>query len=120
MRTGGVNLHMENNVAFDNFMTEVNECIEVIRKARDRGTEVYFLFDIGHWFTRADAGKEIPDDPVKVVEDVPKELIKELHLNDYVPEKIIFHPPLHLQWGPLKREALERYAKIAKGKVWKQ
>lgn len=112
----GVNLHLENNVAFDNFMVGIDECIELVRKARDQGTEAYFNFDIGHWFTRADAGGKIPDDPVEELEDLPEELLKELHLNDYVPEKIIFHPPLHLQWGPLKREVLERYAKIVEDK----
>jgi hypothetical protein len=43
-------------------------------------------------------------------------LLKEIHLNDYVPGKKIFHPPLHLEWGLLKRENLRRYAETMKRK----
>jgi len=112
----GVMLHLENNVAFDNLFIEVDECIDAIRLVRDQGIDLYFNFDIGHWFTRADIGKEIPNPPEKIMETLPDELLKELHLNDYVPGKKMFHPPIHLGWGPLKRENLERYAEIVKRK----
>ncbi|MCK4647913.1 TIM barrel protein [bacterium] len=107
-------LHLENNVAFDNIFVEPEDCIEVVERARKKGAEVYFNLDIGHWFTRADCGKDIPDEPERVMERIPKELVKELHLNDYVPGKKTFHPPLHLESGPLKKENLKKYFEIVK------
>ena len=109
-------LHLENNVAFDNAYSEVGDCVLAIEDARQQGVDVYFNFDIGHWFTRADVGKEIPSPPEKAMEILPREWLKEVHLNDYVPGKKMFHPPLHLEWGLLKRENLRRYAEIAKRK----
>lgn len=113
---GGVALHLENNTAFGYPLTEVDECLEVVRKTRENGTELYFNFDIGHWFTRVDVGKPIPPKPESVMKQIPAELIKELHLTDYVPGERIFHLFIHLQLGPLKRDVLERYAKIIKRK----
>ena len=107
-------LHLENNVAFDNIFVEPEDCIEVVEEVRKKGIEVYFNFDIGHWFTRADCGKELPDEPERVMERIPKELVRELHLNDYVPGEKTFHPPLHLETGPLKRKNLENYFEIVK------
>ena len=112
----GVDFCLENNVAFDNIFSEIGDCITAIEDARQQGVDVYFNLDIGHWFTRADVGKEIPSPPEKVMEILPPDLIKELHLNDYIPGKRMFHPPLHLEWGPLKRENLRRYAEIVKRK----
>lgn len=111
-----VALHLENNTAFGYPLVEVNECLEVVRKVREDGTELYFNFDIGHWFTRIDVGKSIPPQPESVLKQIPAELIKELHLTDYVPGERVFHPFIHLQLGPLKRDVLERYAKIIKQK----
>ncbi len=110
----GLLLHLENNVAFDNIFVEPEDCIEVVEEARRMGTEVYFNFDIGHWFTRADCGKDIPDEPERIMERIPKDLVKELHLNDYVPGEKTFHPPLHLETGPLKRKNLKNYFEIVK------
>ncbi len=107
-------LHLENNVAFDNIFVEPEDCIGVVEEVRKRGIEVYFNLDIGHWFTRADCGEDIPDEPERVMERIPKELVKELHLNDYVPGEKTFHPPLHLESGPLKKENLKRYFGIVK------
>jgi len=112
----GVDFCLENNVAFDNIFSEIGDCITAIEDARQQGVDVYFNLDIGHWFTRADVGKEIPSPPEKVMEILPPDLIKELHLNDYIPSKRMFHPPLYLEWGPLKRENLRRYAEIVKRK----
>ncbi|MBS3815775.1 MAG: sugar phosphate isomerase/epimerase, partial [Hadesarchaea archaeon] len=112
----GIDLHLENNVAFHNFLTEIDECLEILQKTRDKEAKIYFNFDIGHWFTRADIGKSIPDNPIKEINKIPSKYIKELHLNDYVPEEKIFHPPIHLQWGPLKREVLENYAELVNEK----
>lgn len=112
----GINLHLENNVAFDNFLVEADDCMEVVRRVREKGAEIYFNFDIGHWLTRADAGESIPENPVKILEGIPADFMKELHLNDYVPKEKIFHPPLHLQWGPLKKKYLSEYSRIIKRK----
>lgn len=112
----GVELHLENNTAFDNIFTEPHEICEVLEGARESGVKVHFCFDIGHWFTRADTGGEIPNPPEKIIEEIPSGWFKELHLNDYIPGKRIFHPPLHEEVGLLKRENLERYAELV---AWK-
>jgi sugar phosphate isomerase/epimerase len=112
----GLMLLVENNTAFDGCFFEPDELCSVVEEVRERGVEVYFNFDIGHWFTRADIGRPLPDPPERVVEQIPEGLFKALHLNDYVPGKRLFHPPLHEQLGPLKRENLIRYAEMVKRK----
>jgi sugar phosphate isomerase/epimerase len=110
----GIAFHLENNTAFDSVFVEPEDLISLVRDVRQQGVDIYFNFDIGHWFTRADAGKDIPNPPEAVMDKIPGELVKELHLNDYIPGKKIFHPPLHEQSGQLKRENLERYAEMVK------
>lgn len=110
----GIKFHLENNVAFDNIFVEPEDIIEVINAARSKGAEVYFNFDIGHWFTRADKGRPLPEDPVEVMNKIPAGLVCEIHVNDYIPGKFIFHPPLTLTEGPLKGEAFSRYAALVK------
>ncbi|MEW6040745.1 MAG: sugar phosphate isomerase/epimerase family protein [Elusimicrobiota bacterium] len=106
-----VKLHVENNTAFDGLFVEPQDCIEIIRASREKSkTEIYFNFDIGHWFTRADKGSPLPEYPVDVMKNIPKDLVCEMHLNDYIPGKIIFHPPLTMTEGPLKGDGLKRYA----------
>ena len=109
-----IKFHLENNTAFDNVFYEPEDCIEVISIARSKAAEVYFNFDLGHWFTRADKGKPLPKEPIEVMNKIPPELVCELHVNDYVPEKIIFHPPINQTEGPLKGENFKRYAEIVK------
>ena len=112
----GIALHLENNTAFDEIFSELPDCIRVVREMREKDVEIFLNFDIGHWFTRADNGKDVPDPPENIMEEIPSDFIKELHLNDYVPGEKMFHPPLHLEWGLLKRANLERYARIVKRK----
>ena len=112
----GIAFHLENNTALDSIYSEIGDCLAIVKEARAQGAEVYFNFDIGHWFTRADFGKQIPDPPEKALELIPPDYLKELHLNDYVPGERIFHPPLHLGWGLLQRGNLERYARLVKRK----
>jgi sugar phosphate isomerase/epimerase len=112
----GLDLHLENNTAFDGIYSEVGDCLSIIRELRERGLGVYFNLDIGHWFTRADVGSEVPEPPEKIMDEIPSDYVKELHLNDYVPGKKMFHPPLHLEWGLLKRGSLEGYAEIIRRK----
>ena len=112
----GLALHLENNTAFDGIYSEIEDCLTMIKEVREQGTEIFFNFDIGHWFTRADFDKPIPDPPENALEPIPPDFLKELHLNDYVPGEKMFHPPLHLEWGLLKRGNLERYARLVKRK----
>lgn len=108
----GIKLHLENNVSFDNIYWEVDDVLRVVEKIRNRGREIYFNFDIGHWFTRAEKGKEIPENFLEEMKKIPPEFVYEMHLNDYVPEKIIFHPPLIDTPGLLKHEVLKSYFDI--------
>ncbi|MEM3518851.1 MAG: sugar phosphate isomerase/epimerase family protein [Candidatus Hadarchaeales archaeon] len=112
----GLCLLLENNTAFDGIFSEVGECLSLISELREKNAEIYFNFDIGHWFTRADVGQEIPNPPESIMEQIPPDFIKELHLNDYVPVEKMFHPPLHLELGLLKFGNLQRYARIVKMK----
>ncbi len=105
----GIDLHLENNTAFDGLFSEPVEVCEVLEEVRGMGLDVYFCFDIGHWLTRVDASQRILNLPENIVEEIPNGLFKEIHLNDYVPHKRVFHPPLHLELGMLKKENLERY-----------
>ncbi|MEW6222532.1 MAG: sugar phosphate isomerase/epimerase family protein [Candidatus Hadarchaeota archaeon] len=108
-------MHLENNTAFDGIYSELEDCISLVEELRGRGANVYFNFDIGHWFTRADTGSQITDPPEDSMKKIPSGYMKEVHLNDYVPGKKMFHPPLHLEWGLLKRENMKRYVEIVKG-----
>jgi sugar phosphate isomerase/epimerase len=112
----GLVLCLENNTAFDDVFSEPEDCLRVIEEARGHDVDVYLNFDIGHWFTRLDVGKPVPEPPENVISSLPPNVLKELHLNDYVPGERMFHPPLHLEWGLLKRGNLERYARIVKQK----
>lgn len=109
-------LHLENNTAFDNVFYELEEVSSVVEEVRRHGIDVYFNFDIGHWLTRADVGKPVPNPPEKIIEEIPDGMFKEVHLNDYVPGKRIFHPPLQEGLGLLKRENLVRYAQLVRDK----
>ncbi|MEW6592514.1 MAG: sugar phosphate isomerase/epimerase family protein [Candidatus Hadarchaeota archaeon] len=110
----GLLLHLENNTAFDGIYSELEDCISLVEELRSRGVDIYFNFDIGHWFTRADTGSQIPDPPEDSMKKIPKGYMKEVHLNDYVPGKKMFHPPIHLEWGLLKKENLKRYSEMVK------
>jgi len=118
----GLKLHIENNVSFDGLFVEPEECIEVVKAVRSNGVNIYFNFDIGHWFTRAEKGKEIPQNPEEKLKIIPAEYICEFHLNDFIPssmdpqKQFTFHPPFHTESGPLKRANLVNYWKILKEK----
>ncbi|MDI6643023.1 MAG: sugar phosphate isomerase/epimerase family protein [Candidatus Hodarchaeaceae archaeon] len=112
----GLALHLENNTAFDGIYSEIEDCLSMVREVREKGVDIYFNFDIGHWLTRADLGAQLPDPPESALELLPPDYLKELHLNDYVPGERMFHPPIHLGWGLLQRGNLERYARLVKRK----
>lgn len=112
----GIELHLENNTVFERVFVEPSEIYEVLEEVRENGASVYFCFDIGHWLTRADVGMRIPSQPERILEGMPEGISKELHLNDYVPGRRIFHPPLHEGVGLLKHENLKRYAEFVSKK----
>ncbi len=112
----GIALHLKNNIASSSAFVGVDEMVNVVREVRKKGSDLSFCFDIGHWFARADVGKDVPPQPESILEQIPAELIKELHLSDYVPGKGVLCPPLHERSGLLKRENLERYADLVKKK----
>jgi len=114
--SNGIDLHLENNTAFDLIFFEPAEICSILDEVEKSGVKVYFCFDIGHWLTRANVGKPILNPPERVIEEIPDGIFKELHLNDYIPGKKIFHPLLHEGVGMLKRKNLEHYAELVSGK----
>ena len=80
----------------------------------EKSRRVYFNLDIGHWLTRAEKGKPIQAEFINIMKKIPPEYVYELHLNDYVPKRVIFHPPLIDTPGLLNREVLETYFEIVK------
>ncbi len=109
-------LHLENNTAFDFIITEIEDCIELLERIDTTGKTIKFCFDIGHWFTRADMGKNIPNPPEKIFELIPEKYVGQMHLNDYIPVIKKFHPPLYYEKGLLKRQNLVNLLKIMKQK----
>lgn len=112
----GLTLHLENNTAFENVFIELEEVCEVLEEVEENGVKIYFCFDIGHWLTRIDVGGKTPNPPELAVGEIPSGFFKEVHLNDYVPGKRIFHPPLQEGAGLLKRENLRRYFELIEAK----
>ncbi len=112
----GIMLHLENNTAFDFIMVEIEENLELLERIDPRGDIIKYCFDIGHWFTRADVGKQVPQPPEKVFDIIPEKYIGQMHLNDYVPVIKKFHPPLYYEKGLLKRENLVNLIKIMEKK----
>ncbi|RLD18888.1 MAG: hypothetical protein DRI36_00315 [Caldiserica bacterium] len=112
----GIKFHLENNTYFDNIFKEVDEIVGLLIELRKNGIEIYFCFDIGHYFTRGSFGLDIPNPPEDIFLKIPDELLYEVHLNDYIVEKKKFHPPLHYQQGPLKKENLKNLARYFKEK----
>ena len=110
----GVKLHLENNTVFNNIYVEVEDCIRAVKDVRDAGGEIYFNFDIGHWITRAKQNKILPDPVENILLQIPSDVVYEFHLNDYIIESDIFHPPLVEQLGELKIKNLENYAKLVR------
>lgn len=104
----GMMFHLENNTAFDSILVDVEECLEILETIDPKGENVKFCFDIGHWFTREDFGKKVPEPPEQIMEIIPEKYINQVHLNDYIPVIKKFHPPLHYQAGLLKKENLKR------------
>jgi len=112
----GMMFHLENNTAFDSILVDVEECLEILEIVDPKGARVKFCFDIGHWFTRADFGKTIPEPPEEIMKSIPEKYICQVHLNDYIPVVKKFHPPLHYQAGLLKKENLKNLFDIFRAK----
>jgi sugar phosphate isomerase/epimerase len=111
-----VMLHLENNTAFDFVMVEIEDNIELLERIDPKGEIIKYCYDIGHWFTRADVGKEVPTPPEKVFELIPEKYIGQMHLNDYIPVVKKFHPPLYYEKGLLKKQNLINLLKIMEKK----
>ncbi|MEW5693405.1 MAG: sugar phosphate isomerase/epimerase family protein [Candidatus Hydrogenedentota bacterium] len=110
-------LHIENNTRFDIIHLHPEETIPIVLKLQKKGLNIMYCFDIGHWFTFAKETEELPIPPESVIDKIPAEVLKgEVHLNDFIPETTKFHPPLHYQQGPLKRENLINLIKKLKEK----
>jgi sugar phosphate isomerase/epimerase len=112
----GIMFHLENNTAFDSILVDVEECLEILEMVDPKGDNIKYCFDIGHWFTRADFGKQIPEPPEDVMKQIPEKYIYQVHLNDYIPVVKKFHPPLHYQAGLLKKENLARLFELFRQK----
>lgn len=111
-----IKLHLENETAFHNFIFQPEDLYEVVELVREKKAELYLNFDIGHWFTVIDANYSVPESPENKILNFPSEFLYELHLNDYIPGRKIFHPPLHRGDGLLKKENLKNYFEIVKKK----
>lgn len=109
-----IKFHLENNTAFEGIYYNIEDCIRVIQKVRDKGAEIYFNFDIGHWFTKEKIGESLSSPFLNELKKIPANIVWELHLNDFIVEDTIFHPPLIEQKGKLTKEVLKEYAQIVK------
>ncbi|MEW6556191.1 MAG: sugar phosphate isomerase/epimerase family protein [Elusimicrobiota bacterium] len=112
----GIMFHLENNTAFDSILVDIEECLEILEMIDSRGKTIKFCFDIGHWFTRADAGCQVPNPPENIMNTIPEKYISQVHLNDYIPVVKKFHPPLHYQSGFLKKENLKNLFEVFRKK----
>ncbi|PIU18117.1 MAG: hypothetical protein COT16_03255 [Elusimicrobia bacterium CG08_land_8_20_14_0_20_44_26] len=117
----GIVTHVENNTAFDIIGVENDEMLEIIDRVRRNGFDLKYCFDIGHWFTRAlpQFGKKpLREPPEKILEEIPTELLCEVHLNDFIINgtEFQFHPPLHRELGFLKKRNLKNLARIFREK----
>ena len=109
----GLNLHLENNTAFEGICCEIDECLALVKRVREQGVPLYFNFDLGNWLTRAEFTPP-PAEPESSLAPIPPDYIKEVRLSDYIPGEMILRPPLHLEWGMLKHSNLKRYARLVK------
>ncbi|MEA3506988.1 MAG: sugar phosphate isomerase/epimerase family protein [Elusimicrobiota bacterium] len=124
----GIIFHLENNTAFDSYGVDNKEVIDIISEVNEsEGMDIKYCFDIGHWLTialpRFRGPDAIPSPPESIAEDIPADMLYQVHLNDFYinpdpkgspPFK--FHPPLHKQIGFLKKENLKNLARIFKEK----
>jgi sugar phosphate isomerase/epimerase len=124
----GLIFHLENNTAFDSYGVENKDVIDIISEVnKSEGMDIKYCFDIGHWLTiglpQFQGLDAIPSPPEKIAEEIPADMLYQVHLNDFYinpdpkgtpPFK--FHPPLHKEVGFLKKENLKNLAKIFKDK----
>ncbi len=120
----GMILELENNVVADNCFHEIEEVMEVIEQVNNKGYKLLFCFDIGHYITRKDIGKDISK-LVKVMEDpmVAKYSTGLMHLNSYIPKEYDkdgkvkpgtgkYHPLLHKERSPLSLSDIKEHARL--------
>lgn len=112
----GIKLHMENNTKWDPTHVRPSETLPLLEKVAARGVEIFYCFDLAHTFTLASKTEDIPRPPEKPYDEIPDKYYNEIHIGDFVPEKTLFHPPLHMNAGLLKEEDWKRIFRIFKRK----
>lgn len=96
-------LHMENNTKWDVVHVKPEDSYPLFKKVRAAGVDVKYCFDLAHTFTLCKTSDEIPRSPEEAYEKVPDDLYCGIQIGDYIPEKQLFHPPIHREEGVLKR-----------------
>jgi sugar phosphate isomerase/epimerase len=84
----GIVFHLENNTAFDSYGVDNNEVIKIIKEVNDaESMDIKYCFDIGHWLTTAlpqfEGPDAIPSPPESIAEDIPADMLYQVHLNDF-------------------------------------
>lgn len=111
-----IKLHLENNTKWDPAHVRPSETLPLLDKAAGRGVEVFYCFDLAHTFTLVAKTEDIPRPPEAAYAEIPGKYFHEMHIGDFVPEKTLFHPPLHQNAGLLREDDWRRIFRIFKAK----
>lgn len=109
-------LHIENNTKWDTAHVRPEETLPLLEKVAAKGVDVKYCFDLAHTFTLAAKTEDIPLPPEQAYEAIPDKFYHEIHIGDFVPEKVLFHPPLHRNAGLLREDDWRRIFRIFKRK----
>ena len=109
-------VHIENNTKFDNIMITPEDFYPVLKKCHSAGVDIKFCYDLAHSFTQYQKTSDIPKPPEALYEPIPAKYIYALHVGDYIPEKVLFHPPIHYEIGPLQLENWKNIGNIFRKK----
>ncbi len=109
-------LHLENNTKWDPTHVRPEESLPLLDRVRAEGVEIYYCFDLAHTFTLVAKTADIPYPPDAAYEAIPAHYYHEIHIGDFVPEKVLFHPPLHQDAGLLKADDWKRIFRIFRKK----
>ena len=112
----GIPLHLENNTKWDPTHVKPEQSLPMLDRVRAKGVDIFYCFDLAHTFTLVATTAEIPYPPDKAYEDIPAHYYNEIHIGDFVPEKTLFHPPLHQDAGLLKADDWARIFRIFRSK----
>ncbi|RMH55935.1 MAG: sugar phosphate isomerase/epimerase [Candidatus Hydrogenedentota bacterium] len=112
----GMKLHIENNTKWDPAHVRPEETLPLLDKVAEKGVTVWYCFDLAHTFTLVERTEDIPRPPEAPYETIPARYYSAIHIGDFVPEKVLFHPPLHHDAGLLKAEDWKRIFRIFRRK----